>query len=905
MAQKQYPIINNFAKGELSSRMEGRVDIQGYYNGCKIMKNCIMVAQGGAEKRPGTIYLDEVYSSGAISTKAKLIPFEVSDTEVYILEVGHYATRIWDVYGKKLVQDSGSDLILDTPYPSKDVSSIQYATTEGQIFLAHQNHAFLYIKKTNEGFSMTNQLYKVEDHEAISYKRDEVTYYNQEYFRALKTTSTAAPTKGEWIAQGSIGCTPTGDLSEWVGANFTTGDIILHKGKIYEAQRTYNNWTSQECWPESEIQEEAWSDWSEAKVEWYWNTDLQCTNTILGICIQRESPQSYMNRNFVTSTQKIQFLPWGGVGILGGWVRYQLSTLSITSSKEENPYWELKASVPLGTETTIIKTWVTATYNQDEIVYHPTTYIMYKCLEDGTTGDPGVSPEWELLSNNPFFAVEGDFPAAVAFMGQRLYLGGTASHPQTVFGSKIGRYDNFNVGTDDDDAFYFEIASDRSSRIKWMVGKDQLMIGTTSSEWIVTGGGVGITPTNVQVLKQSAYGSAYNQASQVADTLLFYQKGGRKLREYMYSNDNKAYLANDLTFFADHITSPGIDESSYQQNPDSILWSTKINGGLIGLTYDRLNNIAGWHRHDTDGVFESVVSVDGENEEDELWFVVRRLVNGVFKRYVEHMAPRLTNTSTIFSDSASIHSAGDTFSLTAITNNTSSVEISYIGKDGIAEGDDIKVYNTGSGVYDHQVFQVADLVQGTTTGTFNLNKNGNLFTTTDMTVINSGGFAIVTDTIIGLDHLLGKTVMVLGDQAIFPPQEVVSDVDGNGGVGIIISTPCNSIVCGLQYEMVIQPESIEVPGSSTMSATRRISKATLKLYNSLGGFVGTNVENMKEIRYRSTDLPFGIAPPFFTGTKDIPIDAESGKESTIYISNKQPLPMTILAITTDISYSRS
>jgi len=904
MAQKQYPIINNFSKGELSSRMEGRVDIQGYYNGCKIMENCIMVAQGGVEKRPGTIYLGEIYD---MDTESKLIPFEVSDTEIYILEVGDHATRVWDVQTKTLIQDSGSDLIIETPFSSKDVSSIQYATTEGTIFFAHQNYPFITINKKDDGFTMETFEYKIGDWVAKVYTKGQRVFNDGEYYEAIKTTDSVAPVVGTWGRGQFIGgaVSPSGNISEYDGANFSAGDVYTYNGNIYKALRTYSDSGAGVCWPGKEIEEYAWSGWSSSETAFVGYYSRRCSTSFLGVCLSYESYVSYLDREYITPTQKIQYGSSIAVALIGAWVDYKLSTLESSSSISTNPYWGPPTPIPGGTDVSIVKEWTAGSYDKNEVVYLPSTYVMYVCLGDGTTATPGTAPMWESLSNNPFFAIPGDYPASVAFLSQRLYLGGTLSHPQTIFGSKIDDFHNFDIGLDDDDAFSFTIATDRSSRIKWMAGKDNLIVGTTSSEWLITGEGGRITPTNIQVLKQSAYGSAYNQAIQVADTLLFYQKGGRKLREYMYSNNNKAYLANDLTFFADHITSPGIDESTYQQNPDSILWNTKTNGGLVGLTYDRLNQIAGWHRHNTDGVFESVVAIDGHEEEDELWFVTRRQINGVFKRFVEHMAPRLTNIDLVYSDASIIISNGATFSITSITNNITSVEVAYLGSTGLAEGDNIKIYGTNNDTYDYIVFQVKDLNQGTDDGVFNLEQDSSYFTTTDISVISNGGFSRVEIVITGLDYLLGKTVNVLGDKAPLASQEVVSNIDGLGGIGIILETYCNIVVCGLSYEMVLQPESIELPGASTLGATKRVSGVTLKLYNSLGGFVGSNRENLEEIQYRTTDIPLGAAIPLYTGTKYINIDAESNKESGILVTNNQPLPMTVLAIITDITYSRS
>ncbi len=899
MAQKQYPIINNFSKGELSSRMEGRVDIQGYYNGCKIMKNCIMVAQGGAEKRPGTIYLDETLD---MDTEAKLVPFEVNDEEIYILEIGHKNTRIWDVQTKTLVQQDATTLILKTPYEDGEISSVQYATTEGQIFLAHSNSPIQSIIRESGRFSLKEHYFEVKDWIAQVYNRGDVVFSDPDYFRAIKTTSTSAPAVGEWEFKGNITETLSGDISEYTGGNFTLGAFKVYNGKIWKAIRTFTGPIEgqDDCFPGEEINAWEWKDESEeqnhnALVK---SSDRPCIERWLGICVDRQSYRDYIKDRYTRPTTKVYDIVvayWIG----GAYVHFKTLDKEWVSTVSSNPYWQEVIGLPNGNETKDVYEWdIADPYVIGDVVY-TSAMKLYLCISDGTGNTPGTAPEWESLDNNPFFAIEGDYPATVAFMNERLFLGGTLSQPHTFFASKIGQIGNFNIGVDDDDAYSYTIAAERSSRIKWMIAKDHLFIGTTDSEWLVPSG---TTPTNVQILRQSAYGSIYKQPVMVADTFLFYQKGGKKLREYIYSNDNKAYLANDLTFFADHITNPGIDEASYQQNPDSILWNTKIDGGLVGLTYDRLNQIAGWHRHETQGEFESVASVTGPTDEDELWFVVRRYINGTFKRFIEYMAPR-DFKDMIFSDSSATFTAGQTYTITSITNNTTYIEVAYEGSSGISNGDSIKIVGTESDLFDYQVFEVSSLNQGATTGTFQLKQDGEIVIEDPFTTITEGFFSISTKIITGLDHLLGETVSILGDNSVYADQEVVSDVDGIGGVGVTLSSACNKVISGLGYEMMLEPESIELQG--TLGASRRISKALLKVYKTIGGYVGSNENNLEEIQYRDIIVPFGAPIPLYTGTKEVNIDASSEKEASVLIVHSQPLPMTVLAIVTDVSYSRS
>ncbi len=63
------------------------------------------------------------------------------------------------------------------------------------------------------------------------------------------------------------------------------------------------------------------------------------------------------------------------------------------------------------------------------------------------------------------------------------------------------------------------------------------------------------------------------------------------------------------------------------------------NGNLLGLTYVPEQEVGAWHWHDTDGVFETCTTV-AEGNEDVLYVVVRRTIDGVDKRYVERMESR-------------------------------------------------------------------------------------------------------------------------------------------------------------------------------------------------------------------------------------------------------------------------
>jgi len=71
----------------------------------------------------------------------------------------------------------------------------------------------------------------------------------------------------------------------------------------------------------------------------------------------------------------------------------------------------------------------------------------------------------------------------------------------------------------------------------------------------------------------------------------------------------------------------------------------RADGVLLSLTYQRDQEVTAWARHTTDGYFESVACIPGDTQTD-VWFVVRRVVDGVTKRYVEYLNVPFRGTST-------------------------------------------------------------------------------------------------------------------------------------------------------------------------------------------------------------------------------------------------------------------
>ena len=123
---------------------------------------------------------------------------------------------------------------------------------------------------------------------------------------------------------------------------------------------------------------------------------------------------------------------------------------------------------------------------------------------------------------------------------------------------------------------------------------------------------------------------------------MFVQRGGKKIREFLYNFDEDAHKADDLTVFAEHITGTGIVDIAFQRNPTPILWCVRADGEIAIMSYERDQNIFSWSRIVTDGLFEPIcVIYGGAGNEDEVWVTVKRVIESADARYVERFKPQV------------------------------------------------------------------------------------------------------------------------------------------------------------------------------------------------------------------------------------------------------------------------
>jgi len=254
--------------------------------------------------------------------------------------------------------------------------------------------------------------------------------------------------------------------------------------------------------------------------------------------------------------------------------------------------------------------------------------------------------------SNPF-AGAGDYPRASTYYQQRVVYGGPANKANRIDLSQSGDFNNFNTSfpTRDSDAIQFALSARQRQDVLFFVPVEDLIVFTTSSEWRVRGNDSGtITPNAIDAKQQSSYGCAENiQPLIVQDDIVFVQAKGQTVRSIAYDFGQNKYAGVNLSLLAGHLfRNRTVVAMAYAQAPYSTMIFVMSDGVALSFTYLKAEEVWAWSPHYTDGSFESVAVV-AEGDEDVPYFVVRRTVGGVQKRYVERRTRReISNVADAF-----------------------------------------------------------------------------------------------------------------------------------------------------------------------------------------------------------------------------------------------------------------
>ena len=575
---KASPLRSSFNAGELSPLMAGRPDVAKYANGCNLLENFIPAVQGPAVRRGGTRYVSEVKSS---ANRTWLARFEFNTTQAYVLEFGNQYIRFYTQHGVLL--SGGSPYEISTPYAVADLTdstdgtfTLSMVQSGDVIYIAHPNYPTQKLSR----FGNTN--WTIADAPFINgpFKTQNITRANTIYASASSGTITLTASTATFSAAmvGSFVYLEPADLS---AIKPWTAGQEYSTNPVNTLRRsdgkTYKCTTSG-----TPTSGKVWRTGPDKPIHTYGTESDGDASSISGTTCERQG------------------LDWLYVDSGYGYVKITAYTNSTT---------------------------VTATVQGD----WP--------LPSGVVGSGNATFRWALAA---FSGVEG-YPSKVCFFRERL----TLAKGQQLYFSCAGDFENYASKDDSgqvvaDRAIQVTISSDQVNTVQWLAPTQSLLIGTSGAEFACSENTTNeaFAPGNVKIEKQTSEGSRSVAPVGVGYSTLMVQRSGRKVKELSYNFQQNGYVSNDLSVLAEHITRGGILQTAWHKEPYVAMWAVRADGVLLGFTFNKEQDVLGWHRHilGGSGIVESVCVIPApDRTRDELWMIVKRTINGSTKRYVEYL----------------------------------------------------------------------------------------------------------------------------------------------------------------------------------------------------------------------------------------------------------------------------
>lgn len=230
-----------------------------------------------------------------------------------------------------------------------------------------------------------------------------------------------------------------------------------------------------------------------------------------------------------------------------------------------------------------------------------------------------------------------NYPRTSGLMGNRLLFGGSPQYPQTIWGSRVGDFEDLAGGSKADDPWAFTISSGQANVIRWLAALRELFIGTNNGEWRLSGGsnGEAINPGNPPLVSQESVNGVINLPPMIIGRSVIYaDRFAQTLYIINYKYQNDAYVSDNLNLLSPDILKSGIVGLAFAPKKYPTIWAPRSDGILASLTIMPEHEVQAWSRQITDGQVERVCTIPGAAE-TETWLLVKRGIGGQTKRYIE------------------------------------------------------------------------------------------------------------------------------------------------------------------------------------------------------------------------------------------------------------------------------
>jgi hypothetical protein len=838
--------LTNFTGGELSPRLDGRTDLTKYASGCSTLQNLVVYPHGSAARRPGSTFIAEVADS---DNKTRLIPFEFSTTQTYMLEFSNLKMRVYKDQGAVLEGD-------------KTISGITAA-----------NPAV--VTATSHGYSNGDEV-------LISGVSGMTEVNGKRFLVADKTTNTfeLQDKDGVDINSSSFTAYSSGGVANKV-FEITTPYTTAQLFDLKFAQSADVMYITHPAHEVEKLSRTAHTTWTLTDVDFTKGPmqDANTTDTTLnpgqsavgtGIALVASAVTGINGGSGFQSTDvgRFVYLSGGYAKITGvtDTTNAVITIITALDSASATANWQLGAF--------------------SDTTGHPSsvTFFEQRLVFAGTTDQPQTiffskSGDYENMDANIggtvadddaiIYTIASNQVNAIRFMtATRTLIIGTAGGEFTVSG---GGTDSAITPTN-------------------ILIKKQSNHGAANVDAISVGNATLFLQRAKRKIRELAYNFDVDGYIAPDMTILaeHVTEGGLTQIAYQQEPNQIVYgVRGDGELVA----------LTYQREQQVTAWHRHIFGGRFGnatITVTDYANIANGTRivlTKADGTTTTFTSATSSTtgkfhtttSNNQTATNLKTLIDADsdFTATVSSNVVTITETSPLSTGFLTITSLDDSVRL-AKTD------------EGKAVCESVAVIPTDDTEYEVYVI-VKRTINGATRrfvevlNVFDFDETDNTsFNFLDSQLSYSGSAAT---TISGLDHLEGQTVSILADGATHPDKTVSSG-------SVTLDRSSTNVKIGLAYTSLLQTMRLNAgsQNGTSQGKTKRIYDITVRMFETIGVEVGPNLNDMERIPFRSSaDLMDEGIPPF-TGDKEVEFRGNYETDGFIYVRQRQPLPFTILSL---------
>jgi len=840
--------LTNFTAGELSPRLDGRTDLTKYAAGCSNLENLVIYPHGAAARRPGTTHVAEVTDS---SKKTRLIPFEFSTTQTYILEFSNLKIRFFKDNGAILEGDktitgitqANPAVVTSSSHGYSNGDEIKITSVVGMTEV--NNKRFLVA-------GVTTNTFELQDKDSVDINSSGYTAYSSAGTANKVYTITSPYLEAELF---DIKFAQSADVM-----------YITHPNhEVEKLSRTGH------------------TSWTLADVDFTNGPFIDVNTTATTLTPASSGVGTGVNITASATTGINDDQGWLATDV-GRQIHFNGGYAKITA--RTNSTVAVATITTAFTNTNAITAWYLGAFS--DTTGHPScvTFFEQRLVFAATLSNP----------QTVYFSKSGDYENMDA------NIGGTVADDDAIIYTIASNQVNairfmsatrtLIIGTAGGEFAVSGGGDDSSVTPTNILIKKQTNNGGANVDAVAVGNATLFLQRAKRKIRELAYNFDVDGYSSPDLTIL---------AEHVTSGGitQMAFQGEPLSILWCVRGDGELAALTYQREQEVVAWHRHIFGGRFGaatITVSDYANIATGTRlllTKSDGTTVTFTSTTGTAGTDEFKTQTNNntTADNIYTAINAHAdftvanpaaaVVTVTETSPSPTGFLTIKSVDDTTRLTTTDQ-------------GKAVCESVAVIPT-----DDSEYQVWVIVKRTVNGStrryveylniFDFDETDNTSFNFLDSALSYSGTAATTFT--GLDHLEGQTVAILADGATHPDKPVSSG-------SVVLDRSATNVKMGLAYHSILKTMRIDAGSQdgTSQGKTKRIYEITARLYQSVGVEIGPDLSNMERIPFRTSANPMDEGIPVFTGDKEVEFRGNYDTDGYILVRQTQPLPFTILSL---------